>query len=281
MVGDRCPSCSPTPTTSPTNRTRRVVALALLVAAPGLLAVALTPWLIDSRTQDLREQVVTLAERNAALDEAATTSKERLDDALVRLGALESAAASHPDTAVVVARVKESVFTVIAGDGSGSAWVVGSAGGTSRLITNYHVVRGVWKDGDRRVQLIDGDQTWDGTITDVSEGSDLAVIEVQASFPVLEQAPTVPAVGDPVLAFGSPLGLDDTVSTGIVSALRTDDLDDYIQFSAPVSPGSSGGPLVDQNGRVVGVTVMKAQGDGVEGLGFAIPVDLVCDVVAC
>lgn len=257
------------------------MALAFLVSTPGLLALALTPWLIDARTRDLQEQVATLTERNNALDAAAVTSNGRLDEALVRVGALESAAASHPDTAVVVARVKGSVFTVMAGDSSGSAWVVGAGGGTSRLITNYHVVSDVWKDGDRRVQLVDGDQTWGGTITDVSEGSDLAVIEVQASFPVLEQAPTIPAVGDPVLAFGSPLGLDDTVSTGIVSAIRTDDLDDYLQFSAPVSPGSSGGPLVDQNGLVIGVTVMKAQGDGVEGLGFAIPVDLVCDVVAC
>jgi putative serine protease PepD len=258
-----------------------MAALVLIAAAPGLTAVVVGPSLLDRRTKDLQAQVEALGEANDELAGALAASVTKADGLLVRVGALESTAEGQPDTAATAARVQDSVFTVTTGNVSGSAWVVGHAGAASNLITNYHVVSDPWKAGDRHVVLHAGADQWDGVIIDVSEGTDLAVIEVQASFPILERATGVPSVGDPVLAFGSPLGLDDTVSTGIVSAIRTEGFDDYIQFSAPVSPGSSGGPLVDAEGRVLGVTVMKAVAEGAEGLGFAIPIGVVCDVVAC
>ncbi len=237
--------------------------------------------MIAGRTEDLEAQIAELTTTNEDLAGALAAGNEKLDAALARIGAIESQAQDRPDTAAVAAGTKASVFTVSAGQATGSAWVVAQSGGASHLITNYHVISDVWNAGDATVQLHEGEQQWDARILDVSEGTDVALLEVQASFPVLERAPAVPSVGDPVLVVGSPLGLDDSVSTGIVSAIRTEGFDDYIQFSAPVSPGSSGGPLVDDAGRVVGVTVMKAVVEGAEGLGFAIPIGVVCGVVTC
>jgi S1-C subfamily serine protease len=84
------------------------------------------------------------------------------------------------------------------------------------------------------------------------------------------------------MALGSPQGFDGTVATGIVSGYRSIAGADFIQFSAPISPGSSGGPLVDGEGRVVGVSSAKWVDTGVEALAFAIPVQTVCTVlVSC
>ena len=103
----------------------------------------------------------------------------------------------------------------------------------------------------------------------------VAAAPVPVVLPVLPKGPP-PSVGDPVLAVGSPLGLGNSVSSGIVSAFH----DGIIQFSAPISPGNSGGPVVDRTGRVVGVARSKLVGDGAEGLSFAIPIALVCSTVA-
>jgi S1-C subfamily serine protease len=78
------------------------------------------------------------------------------------------------------------------------------------------------------------------------------------------------------MVVGAPLGLDATVTNGIVSALRTQDGHQYLQFSAPISPGNSGGPVVDSHGRVVGIAVSKYVGDNAEGLSFAVPVAKLC-----
>jgi S1-C subfamily serine protease len=83
-------------------------------------------------------------------------------------------------------------------------------------------------------------------------------------------------VGDPIVALGSPFGYGGTASSGIISAIRGR----FVQFSAPVSPGSSGGPVLDAQGEVVAVTAAKVVGRGVEGLSFAIPIDRVCRVTA-
>ena len=123
----------------------------------------------------------------------------------------------------------------------------------------------------RRAEL-----TYNGTIIDASESNDLAVISVGGRLPVLDLMKRRPAIGEPVLVLGSPLGLGGTVTSGIVSAFRTDDGLDYLQFSAPISPGNSGGPLVNSEGEVVGVAVSKLVGEGAEGLGFAIPTTRLC-----
>ena len=91
--------------------------------------------------------------------------------------------------------------------------------------------------------------------------------------------------GQIVLAFGSPLGLENSVTLGVVSALarqlRPDDPMIYLQTDAPINPGNSGGPLVDVEGRLVGLnTLILSQGGGSEGLGFAAPSNIVKGVVS-
>jgi putative serine protease PepD len=84
------------------------------------------------------------------------------------------------------------------------------------------------------------------------------------------------------MAVGSPLGLAGSLSIGVVSGYRSIDGSDYVQFSAPISPGNSGGPVVDGQGRVVALAAAKFEGAGVEALSLAIPVQTVCTMlVSC
>ena len=180
-----------------------------------------------------------------------------------------------------------------AGDGqverrraSGSGVILDQAG---YVMTNYHVVQGA-----RRVQVVLASRpagtsivkprgkTVDATVVGVDEETDLALLKVTGTgltpLPLGDSDTLKP--GQLVFAFGSPLGLDNTVTMGVVSAvgrqLEPDDPMVYIQTDAPINPGSSGGPLVDARGRVVGInTLILSQGGGNEGLGFAAPSNIV------
>ena len=189
---------------------------------------------------------------------------------------LESRADAQPDVATVAKRVEASVFTIATSDGLGSGFVAHADASSSVIVTDYHVVKDDWEKGRRGVKIRqEGKPDVSGTIDQVSPGDDLAAVVVPVVLPVLPKGPP-PSVGDPVLAVGSPLGLGNSVSSGIVSAFH----DGIIQFSAPISPGNSGGPVVDRTGRVVGVARSKLVGDGAEGLSFAIPIALVCSTIA-
>ncbi|MGE0362959.1 MAG: trypsin-like peptidase domain-containing protein [Vicinamibacterales bacterium] len=169
---------------------------------------------------------------------------------------------------------------------SGSGVILDAAG---YVMTNYHVVQGA-----RRVQVVlagsrEGQsivrprgKTLEATVAGVDEETDLALLKVPAAgltaLP-LGDSDSLRA-GQLVFAFGSPLGLDNTVTMGVVSAvgrqLEADDPMVYIQTDAPINPGSSGGPLVDAAGQVVGInTLILSQGGGNEGLGFAAPSNIV------
>jgi putative serine protease PepD len=180
------------------------------------------------------------------------------------------------DPATVARLVLASVYTIDTPEGLGSGWVVATAGGTSTVITDYHVIASVWT-GTRAhtVQVKQNSTTLTGTITKVDAGDDLAAITVPAALTPLTPATSDALIGDEVFVVGSPLGLSGTVANGIVSAFRNG----QIQFSAPISPGDSGGPVVNQLGRVIGVAESKLVGNGVEGLSFAIPISTVCSTV--
>jgi S1-C subfamily serine protease len=150
------------------------------------------------------------------------------------------------------------------------------------IVTNYHVIAGAWEAGSASVTVRQFDNSYLGTIGKVDPTDDLAVVGIHERLTSLAAAPARPKQAQPVMALGSPQGFDGTVATGIVSGYRSIAGADYIQFSAPISPGNSGGPLVDANGRVVGVASAKWVGTGVEALAFAIPVQTVCTVlVSC
>jgi serine protease DegS len=151
------------------------------------------------------------------------------------------------------------------------------------IVTNHHVIA----NADAiRVQLAD-ERVADAKIVGRDPDTDLAVLRID-----LKDLPVVPfgrsdrlQVGDVVLAIGSPVGLSQTVTHGIVSAttrsLGVATFEDFIQTDAAINVGNSGGALIDTSGALVGInTAIIAKNLGVEGIGFAIPVDLVRGVLS-
>jgi putative serine protease PepD len=190
--------------------------------------------------------------------------------------------ASLSSLADVVAAVSRSVVSVNVsgrnGSGEGSGIIVTAAGA---VVTNAHVVQGA---STVTVTLADG-RTVPATVAGVDTARDIAVIKLQGVSgltPATLGRGVGVRVGDTVLAFGSPLGLNGSVTSGIVSALnrqvdgRTSTLNNMIQTDAAINPGNSGGPLVDTAGRVIGINTAIAttgSGSGNIGVGFAIPID--------
>ena len=165
------------------------------------------------------------------------------------------------------------------------------------MVTNNHVISQAANDPDgTTLYVVFSDGTRTGArIVGRDTKTDLAVLRVDVSNPTVAQLGTSAdlAVGEQVIAVGSPLGLVGTVTTGIVSAVRrpvrlsgdgtdTNAVIDAIQTDAAINPGNSGGPLVDLQGRVVAInTAIRTSGadsSGSIGLGFAIPVDEVAQV---
>jgi S1-C subfamily serine protease len=162
---------------------------------------------------------------------------------------------------------------------SGSAFFISEDG---RLVTNYHLVEGA---SSAVVHLSIGAVFGVDGVLGVSEANDLAVLKISGdSFPPLELGEgTGLRVGQQVVAIGNPLGREGTVSSGIVSAIRSgDDCEGLalrcIQTTAPVSPGSSGGPLLNMEGKVIGVT--SALVPGGQSLNFAVSVDLLASLLS-
>ncbi|MBC7543108.1 MAG: trypsin-like peptidase domain-containing protein [Candidatus Sericytochromatia bacterium] len=152
--------------------------------------------------------------------------------------------------------------------GLGSGFIVDSSG---LIVTNNHVIQGATQV---IVTLSDG-RKFPAKLVGRDPLLDLAVLKVEATgLPVLRFATDSSVrVGDWVMALGSPLGLDKTVTKGIVSALHRrvaiNESVQFIQTDAPINPGSSGGPLINMSGQVIGVnTAVAAQA---QGIGFAIP----------
>ncbi len=165
----------------------------------------------------------------------------------------------------------------------GSGVIVNPAG---LVVTNYHVIEGA---SEVKVALADK-REFDAEIVLKDQRSDLAVLRIKDAkerFPTLEFADSdALQVGDVVLAIGDPFGVGQTVTHGIVSAVaRTQvgisDYQFFIQTDAAINPGNSGGPLVDMNGRMVGInSAIYSRSGGSQGIGFAIPANMVRVVVA-
>ena len=163
------------------------------------------------------------------------------------------------------------------------------------IVTNNHVVANARRvrvrlasenpGGGGRPLMQPAGKMLDARIVGIDRETDLAVLKIEASglrHLELGDSNTL-RQGQVVMAFGSPLGLQNSVSMGIVSSVarqfKPDDTMMYIQTDAPINPGNSGGPLVDTDGRVMGInTLILTQGGGSEGLGFAIPSNLVRNV---
>ena len=171
---------------------------------------------------------------------------------------------------------------VEAGSGSGFVW-----DRQGHIVTNYHVIRNA---NSAQVTLAD-QSVWEAELVGVAPEKDLAVLEIEAP---AESLPPIPVgssadlvVGQKVLAIGNPFGFDQTLTTGVISAVGREinsladiPIRDVIQTDAAINPGNSGGPLLDSSGRLIGVnTAIFSPSGAYAGIGFAIPVDVVNWVV--
>ncbi len=166
-------------------------------------------------------------------------------------------------------------------EGLGSGVIIDARG---YIVTNNHVVEGA---DELEVILQDGSR-FPASLTGTDPRTDLAVVRIEPSGAVLTPLPFGDAeslrVGQIVLAVGSPFALSSSVTQGIISFIgRTGvglaDYEDFIQTDAAINPGNSGGALVDLGGRLVGInTAIASRTGGYDGIGFAIPVDLVRSV---
>ena len=165
------------------------------------------------------------------------------------------------------------------GRGGGSGVVLGTDGATATAVTNSHVVRGLGRSGELRVTFSDGTSVPAEVLGD-DPPSDLGVVrfapEDEPAVAALGEAENL-VVGQLVVAIGSPLGFQSTVTAGVVSALGRSirgqegrPIENVIQTDAAINPGNSGGPLADTSGRVVGINTAII--GGAQGIGFAVPV---------
>jgi len=179
-------------------------------------------------------------------------------------------------------RMTLDVTEIPQGTGSGFVWDQ-----DGHIVTNFHVV----KDGDRASVTLNDNSTYPATIIGTAPDKDIAVLHIDAPPQKLLPLPIGQSatlkVGQTVLAIGNPFGLDQTLTTGVVSGLGREiksvtqhPIFDVIQTDASINPGNSGGPLLDSAGRLIGInTAIYSPSGANAGIGFAVPVDTVNAIV--
>jgi S1-C subfamily serine protease len=172
------------------------------------------------------------------------------------------------------------------GTATGSGFVID---GDGHLLTNNHVVEGA---GEIRVKLGASDKSYSAKVVGADPATDVALLKVDAPSDQLQPLELGDSskveVGDPVVAIGNPFGLDSTVTSGIVSALQRQieapngfSISHVIQTDAAINPGNSGGPLIDAEGKVIGINSQIETGGGSGGnvgIGFSIPINTAREV---
>lgn len=175
-----------------------------------------------------------------------------------------------------------NVYKIPAGTGSGFIW--DKAG---HIVTNYHVIQ----KADQATVTLWNNSTWDASLVGIAPDKDLAVLKIKAPLELLTPIKVGEShnlhVGQKALAIGNPFGLDQTLTTGVISALGREiesvtqhPIVGVIQTDAAINPGNSGGPLLDSAGRLIGInTAIRSTTGSDAGIGFAVPVDTVNRIV--
>ncbi|GAB2614448.1 S1C family serine protease [Pseudactinotalea suaedae] len=213
------------------------------------------------------------------------------DPQITQVQGVSAAVDGSPDWEAVAAAARPSVVAIdvraAQGEAAGSGVILDSEG---HVLTNNHVVEGATS---AQVMLWDG-RLYEARVVGTDPTTDLAVLQIAEPPEDLTPATLGTSgdlgVGESVMAVGNPLGLDSTVTTGIISALdrpvaassqssSSTSVTNAIQIDAAINPGNSGGPLFDEQGLVIGITssIATLSGGGASGsigLGFAIPIDL-------
>lgn len=253
----------------------------------GLLAFLLlgcTIWNVRSKEES--QLITPVAQQTVASVFIVVTPTLVQQDILAEAGAEEQLIIN------IYARVSPSVVYIDAlnrsdplKNGNGSGFVYDKLG---HIVTNSHVIA----ESDRvRVTLAD-ETVFDAQIVGADSGSDLAILKIDAPSELLNPVELGTSkslrVGQRAIAIGNPFGLERTVTTGVISSLRrTLDRQDsgfriaeLIQTDAAINPGNSGGPLLDSEGKVIGVnTAIFSRSGTSSGVGMAVPVDMVRKVV--
>lgn len=175
-------------------------------------------------------------------------------------------------------RFNRNVTEIPSGTGSGFVWDI-----EGHVVTNFHVI----KDADTANVALADHSSWPAELVGIAPDKDIAVLKVEAPKellkPVIVGTSSDIRVGQKTFVIGNPFGLDQTLTTGVVSALGREidsvtnrKIQDVIQTDAAINPGNSGGPLIDSAGRVIGITTAIFSPSGAyAGIGFAIPIDTV------
>ena len=179
-------------------------------------------------------------------------------------------------------RMTLDVTEIPQGVGSGFVWDQ-----DGHIVTNFHVVR----EGDKASVTLNDGSTYPAQLVGVAPDKDLAVLKIDAPPQKLLPLPIGRSaelkVGQKVLAIGNPFGLDQTLTTGVISGLGREiksvtqrPIYDVIQTDASINPGNSGGPLLDSSGRLIGINTAIFSPSGANaGIGFAVPVDTINSIV--
>ena len=256
-----------------------IMVVALLVAGGAVLAMV--PRMSSPGSGPAITPVIAEASPAAAADVSAPAPF--VPPVVVRPGAFKpaapAAAEAPPSTPAsledVVSRVVPAVVSITAGRSRGTGFYIRP----DTVLTNIHVV-----EGQTSVEIVSGGSKRTARVMSTSPGADVAVLQVYGPDP---EQPTLALgtaqgvrVGQEVIAVGSALGvLSNTVTRGIVSAMRTTGEVTLIQTDAAINPGNSGGPLVDRAGRVIGINTLKV-GRGAESIGFAVAIDHARDLLS-
>lgn len=267
------PHASPPPLPPTSSRTSKLALLQTLVLLLLVIVLVRNWWAGASQPPPLPPPSPVMPSGNLAEDEKSTIQLFRQSS---RSMAYVTTSALGRD------RFSLNVLEIPRGTGSGFVW-----DHEGHIVTNFHVV----EEGNRWKVTLADQSTWDAEIVGVAPDRDLAVLKVKAPRnrlePLLVGTSQNLEVGQKVFAIGNPFGLDQTLTTGVISGLgreiraRTGRvIQEVIQTDAAINPGNSGGPLLNSAGELIGVnTAIYSPSGASAGIGFAIPVDAVKRVV--
>ncbi|MFK7948740.1 MAG: S1C family serine protease [Saprospiraceae bacterium] len=268
---------------------KRRISIWTIIVGIILIAIGIGIGLLiadNSKTPENLNQNPRTVQVNQVLSQEATDDNGVLNqDELATIKLFENAS---PSVAfITTSNVRRDYWTMDVAEvprGTGSAFIWNKEG---HIITNYHVIQGA----DKATVTLSDRSTWEAELIGAAPEKDLAVLKINAPKDLLEPISKGNSmnllVGQSVYAIGNPFGLDQTLTTGIISALGREiksvagvPIKDVIQTDAAINPGNSGGPLLNSSGELIGVnTAIYSPSGAYAGIGFSIPVNVVSWVV--
>jgi len=263
-------------------KTRHLMFGILIGIAAGLILTSTFSNFVETKksTPAVATPVSTMASANAAADDNALLADERNT-----IGVFQEVA---PSVVFITSKALRQGFfftdtyEVPAGSGSGFVW-----DNQGHIVTNNHVV----EEASALTVTLSDNSSYEAEIVGTEASKDIAVLRIKVSGsklrPVRVGSSTALQVGQKVVAIGNPFGLDQTLTTGVVSALGREikanngrTIQDVIQTDAAINPGNSGGPLLDSRGQLIGMnTAIISPSGSSAGIGFAVPVSTVNRIV--